>query len=139
MDGRFRTLQAGQCQELFVGLNALSEDLSVSKQRIRGDRRGRMLGSLFVGDMNRFEWNIVFFRHLPHSRNPIAGEGALISVVEHEPVFAHRRMLSAFLELRQRRTLFKRQSHEVDAAIGDVRNLKALMVLGTGLVLMAPR
>lgn len=105
----------------------MSEELSVSKQRIRGDRRGRTLGSLFVGDMNRLEWNIVFFRRLPHPRNPIVCKRALIGVVEHEPVFVHRGMLGAFLEFWQLRILFKRQGHEIDAAIGYVGYLETFV------------
>ena len=71
--------------------------------------------------------NIVLFRRLPHPRNPIACKRALIGVVEHEPVFVHRGMLGAFLEFRQLRILFKRQGHEIDAAIRYVGHFETLV------------
>ena len=78
--------------------------------------------------MDGIERNPVFPCSLLHLWHPIIGVGALVGIVEDKAVFLHLGMLGTVLEFWRPGILCKGQIHEVDAAIGDVRNLKALMV-----------
>ena len=69
----------------------------------------------------------MFLCNLLHLWHPIIGVGALVGIVEDKAVFLHLGMLGTVFESWRLGTLCKGQIHEVDAAIGDVRNLKALM------------
>ena len=70
-------LFCGEFEEFFVGLNRVGDKLSVAEQRVSRNRRGNVPGGFFVGYMNRFERNSVFFRNFAHPRNPVACERAI--------------------------------------------------------------
>ena len=76
----------------------------------------------------------MFLCSLLHLWHPIIGVGALVGIVKDKTVLLHLGMLGAGLEFWRLGTLCKGQVHEVDTAIGDVRNLEALMgqKLGVG-------
>ena len=123
-----------QFQKFLVRLDALGHKLPIPEQCVCCDRCGHILCRLFLCNVDGFERDSMFLCSLLHLWHPIIGVGALVGIVEDKAVFLHLGMLGAGLEFWRLGTLCKGQVHEVDAAIGDVRNLEALMgqKLGVG-------
>ena len=86
-------LQTSQRQKFFIWLNTLCQKLTVPKQSIGRDRCRYILCRFFISNVNNFERNTMFLRHLLHPRHPIIGIRTLIGVIKNKARFrpsAHR-------------------------------------------------
>lgn len=120
-------LFCGEFEEFFVGLNRVSDKLSVAEQRVSRNRRGNVPGGFFVGYMNRSERNSVFFRNFAHPRNPVACERALICVIQNESALVCFRVLRAGFELRRLCVFAKGQIHKSYSALRNVGGFKTFV------------
>ena len=120
-------LFCGEFEEFFVGLNRVSDKLSLAEQRVSRNRRGNVPGGFFVGYMNRSERNSVFFRNFAHSRNPVACERALICVIQNESALVCFRVLRARLKFRWLCIFAKGQIHKSYSAIRNVGGFKTFV------------
>lgn len=114
-------------QELLVRLDALSQELTILEQCICRDWSRYILRSIFVGDMDHFERDVMFLRNLLYLRHPIASERTLIRVVENETSLIYMRVFGAILELWRRNAFLDQQIHEIDTTVRYIRDLKSLV------------
>ena len=77
--------------------------------------------------MDGFQWDAVLLRGLFHSGHPVVSKGALIGIVEDKAVALRFRMSGTVLEFRRFGVRLKRQSHQCDAAVRRIRDIKALV------------
>ena len=111
----------------FVRLNALRQEFSVPEQGIGRDRRGYVLRSFFVGDVNDFKRDSVLLCSLTDPRHPIVRKRALIGAVEDKAVLRYSRMSGTFPEFRRCGIRHERQVHMVDSEVGSVCDSEALV------------
>lgn len=105
--GSFAFISYGGCildsrerKKLFLGLDLMREEAAVLEDREVGHWRRHVLRRLVAVDMDDPQRDAVRLCRLGEPRHPIVGIGALVGIIEHEPVLRDPRMLCAVLEAR---------------------------------------
>ena len=82
---------------------------------------------LFIGNMNYFQRDIIFFCSLLYSWYPIICKRTLVSIINNKSFFRYVWVLCTFLKFRRFCIFAKRQIHQVNSCIRCIGNSKSLV------------